>query len=414
VTSSRSLRYGAVLTALLLSPILGWNGIIAAVGIVFYQFKKGLIRPPSIGQFNIAQKVLVSSVVFYFFTCIFSDVIHNPASGIWNQLKSLIPLVVFSLYILSPDKIKIPPELLGGAARITIATIFLLTLLEHVYFNVLKSSPGYRAHLFSGNPLHISLWIPALTAICFADYTSASLKKLLSTITATAFSIVCLAHFLQARASLLALLAILPVGLYFTGRSIMTSTREVSNQGNKIFLWLSILAVVATFIFAISLAPDRVKQIIFSPIDYVSNPKADSSAETRIAYWKAGVQAIEERPWVGYGASNEGNVLKEFVSKSVEVHLHAHQQFISFGIAGGITAIVAGALFLLLPFFYALLQRSETHVVLMCAALSGTVIMISLTDSLISNKRHASLFMLFLAVIASISQAKQKSGRNSR
>jgi O-antigen ligase len=413
VTISQSLRHGVALTALLLSPILGWNGIIVAVGIVFYLLKKGLIRQPSIGQFNIAQKVLVCSVVLYFFTCIFSDIIHNPASGIWNQLKSLIPLVAFSLYILSPDKIKTSPELLGTAGRITVTIIFSLMLLEHINFNVLKSNPSYRSHLLSGNPLHISLWIPAITLICFADYTSASLKKVLSTLAITALSIVCLAHFLQARASLLALLAILPVGLYLTGGSIMASTREASNRGKRIIFLLSILAVVATFISAISFAPERVKQITFSPINYVSNAKADSSAETRIAYWKAGVQAIEKRPWVGYGASNEGDVLKDLVSKSVEIHLHAHQQFISFGIAGGVTAIVAGALFLLLPIFFSLLQRSEPPVLLMCAALSSTVIMISLTDSLISNKRHAALFMLFFAIIASISQTKQKSERNS-
>ena len=414
MTISHSLRHGAVLTALLLSPILGWNGIIVAIGIVLYQFRKGALTVPSMSELKLADKVVAFSFVGYFITCVFSDILHNPASGVWNQLKSLIPLALVALYLLSPNKIRITPQALAAAARSTIVIIFLLTFFEYLYFNILKANPGYRTQLLSGNPLHISLWIPFITTICFADCKDESPRKNLWTVIVSIFSIICITYFLQARASLLALLAVLPVGLYLMMRSMVAPRRGISIRQGKIQAWLMILTAVIASTAAISLAPERVRQLILNPIGYASNPESDLSAENRVAHWKAGIEAIGNRPWVGHGASNEGKILKELVSKyvdaklfsqSVQAHLHAHQQFISFGIAGGIAAILAACLFMLLPFAYSLLQRRDAVVVLLSTALSFTVILINLTDSLLSNKRHAAIFVMMFAIIISISSA---------
>jgi O-antigen ligase len=408
VIISRSLRHGAVLTTLLLSPILGWNGIIVAIGIVLYQFRKGAVTVPAWSGLKLADKVVVCSFIAYFLSCVFSDIVHNPASGVWNQMKSLMPLTLAALYICSPNKIRITTEALAGAARATIATIFLLTLPEYLYFNILKGDPSYRTQLLSGNPLHISLWIPVLTALCFADCKHASLKKNLGTVAVSIFAIVCVTFFLQARASLLALIVVVAVGLFLLVRSIQTSAPGHSDHARQLQAWLLIFTVSAACVSAISFAPERVRQLILNPIGYASNPKVDSSAETRVAHWKAGLQAIENRPWSGYGASNEAMVLKDLVSNTVPLHLHAHQQFLSFGIAGGVPAIVFGTLFLLLPIIYTAINRSESVVMLCSGALSATIITASLSDSLISNKRHAAIFMILLAIIASTRASTQK------
>jgi O-antigen ligase len=219
---------------------------------------------------------------------------------------------------------------------------------------------------------------------------------------------VCVTFFLQARASLLALMVVVAVGLFLLVRSIQTSAPGHSDHARQLQAWLLIFTVSAACVSAISFAPERVRQLILNPIGYASNPKVDSSAETRVAHWKAGLQAIENRPWSGYGASNEAMVLKDLVSNTVPLHLHAHQQFLSFGIAGGVPAIVFGTLFLLLPIIYTAINRSESVVMLCSGALSATIITASLSDSLISNKRHAAIFMILLAIIASTRASTQK------
>jgi NADH:ubiquinone oxidoreductase subunit K len=60
---------------------------------------------------------------------------------------------------------------------------------------------------------------------------------------------------------------------------------------------------------------------------------------------------------------------------------------------------------MLLPFAYSLLQRRDAVVVLLSTTLSFTVILINLTDSLLSNKRHAAIFVMMFAIIISISSA---------
>ncbi|MFY7914428.1 MAG: hypothetical protein ACOVPA_07135 [Rubrivivax sp.] len=179
-----------------------------AIGIVLYQFRKGAVTVPAWSGLKLADKVVVCSFIAYFLSCVFSDIVHNPASGVWNQMKSLMPLTLAALYICSPNKIRITTEALAGAARATIATIFLLTLPEYLYFNILKGDPYYRTQLLSGNPLHISLWVPVLTALCFADCKHASLKKNLGTVAVSICAIVGVTYFLQARASPRALMVV--------------------------------------------------------------------------------------------------------------------------------------------------------------------------------------------------------------
>jgi hypothetical protein len=407
MTNLHSLRHGAVLTTLLLSPILGWNGIIVAVGIVLRQFKKGVLTLPSWSEMTLADKVVAFSFFGYFVTCVFSDILHNPASGVWNQLKAFIPLSFVALYLFSPNKIRITPQALASAARVTVMIIFSLTFIEYLYFNIYRSDPGYRTQLLSGNPLHISLWIPFLTALCFADCNEATPRQNIWTVIVSFFSFICIAYFLQARAGLLTLLTVLPFGLYFAARSIINSSRLKLFKNSKTLLGTVIAAFVFVCISLASFAPERIKHILFEPKEFVSNQKSQSSADPRIAHWQTGIEAIKRQPWAGYGASKEYEVIHELAPKSVVLLQHAHQQFISFGIAGGIPAILFGTVFLFLPIFYTQLIRADSRVKILAIALSVTVVMINLTDTLITNKRHAAIFILMFVIIMSASQSNQ-------
>jgi len=397
----------SIITLLLLSPILGWSGILLALAIIWYHIHKGRIRLPFIRDLGIANSLLIVFFASYFLTCSFSDILHNPKSGVWNQFKSLLPILAIIIYTLSPDKIWISPESLAKSARIAIATIFILTGIEYTYFNLWLVNPEYRSQLLAGNPLHISLWVPMITIMCFADCKDAGIKDRSWTIATSILSIICLSYFLQARASLLVLMPMLLIALYFTLRFIDIRQLGLSKLSRNLLGPLATSGFIFICISVFLFSPERVKQVVLDPLNYFSNPRSDSSLAIRFAHWEAGIEAIKLRPWIGYGASKEDEIMREFVTEPVQIHRHAHQQFISFGIAGGITAILAGILFMILPFLYTLLNSVNRLIILLAAALSATTVIISLIDSLLSNRRHAAIFLLMFAIIISISGKDQ-------
>lgn len=394
----------AVITLLLLSPILGWNGILLALGILSYQAYKGNIRLWLVRDLGTANILLVVFLATYFVTCSLSDILHNPNSGTWNQFKSLLPIFAIILYALSPEKIWISSENLAKSARISIATIFSLTGIEYSYFNLWLNNTEYRSQLLSGNPLHISLWIPIITIMCFADCKDAGIRSRSWTIAASLLSIICLSYFLQARASLLVLMPMLLIALYFTARFIEIRRIGLSKLSRNLLGSFATLGFILICISVFLFSPERVKQVVIDPLNYFSNPRADSSLTIRFAHWEAGIEAIKRSPWIGYGASKEDEIMRDFMNQPVEIHRHAHQQFISFGIAGGIMAILAGSLFMILPILYVLLNRMNQLPIFLATALSTTIITIGLTDSLLSNRRHAAIFLLMFAIIISIAE----------
>jgi O-antigen ligase len=166
---------------------------------------------------------------------------------------------------------------------------------------------------------------------------------------------------MQARTSLLILLLLgTPVILIQVVHQI--NIQWVSGKfGRCISLGIAYLILILSINWLITHhATERLRLVFASGFNIEEISRKDISLETRIEYWKAGIQALKEQPIYGYGSGQENKILKKYVPMEFSHYRHAHQQFISFGIAGGFLAIIFGSLLIFSPVIYGLMIREHT------------------------------------------------------
>ena len=404
-----NLRFRIILLILLLSPILGWNGIIVALIVAFRHFLRTPIDA-SIAQSS--RSFWIISLIFlgYYATCILTDLFHPPHEGYWNQFKVLIPLLTALYYLAHRCKILIPYETLVSTARHVVFIIFILTGLEYLYFSEIKQIPWHRSELLAGNPLHVSHWLPTLTLFSLGFLSKSDKLETLISTAMLVLSAIALLYFMQARTSLLILLLLgIPVILLQVMRKI--NLQWVRGKFRSyIVLGIAYLALIFSIYWLMTHhAPDRLRLVFASGFSIKEIAHKDLSLQTRIEYWKAGIQALKEQPIYGYGSGQENEILKKYVPMEFSHYRHAHQQFISFGIAGGFLAMVFGSLLIVSPLIHGLMIREHTtRYIHLTVFLAIPIMLNAMTDSLLTNERHVAIFFLFFAIVFSVRQHSTK------
>ena len=403
-------RFKIILLVLMLSPILGWNGIIVALIVAFRH-----LRTVRISQSLIEDKssfwVILLIFLGYYITCVLTDLFHPNHLGYWNQFKVLIPLITTLFYVTHQDKIKVSYELFVSTARYAVLIIVFLTGTEYLYFTEIRNFTDHRSALLAGNPLHVSHWMPTLTLFALGSLRTKSKRDLLKSGLILGLSSIALLYFVQARSSFL---IVLILGTpFFLLQAASHNSIELTSRGYLGYVrWLFIFIIIVFTIhwLASNHAPERLRLIFTSDFDIEEMARKDISLQTRLEYWKAGFHAFKLNPFFGYGSGNENNILEKIVPPHVERHRHAHQQFISFGIAGGFLAIVFGFLLIIAPMIYGLMIKKISTIPLKLAAfLSAPVILNAMTDSLLTNERHIAVFFLFFTIIFSVKYVPRSS-----
>ena len=396
-------RFRIILLILLLSPILGWNGIIVALIVAFRHF---LRTPIDASIAKSSPSFWIISLVFlgYYATCVLNDLFHPPHEGYWNQFKVLIPLLTALYYLAHQRKILIPYETLVSTARHVVLIIFILTGLEYLYFSEIRQIPWHRSELLAGNPLHVSHWLPTLTLFSLGLMCKNDKLETLKSTAMLVLSAIALLYFMQARASLLILLLLgIPVILMQVFHQI--NIQWVSGKfARYIALGIAYLALIFSIYWLMTHhAPERLRLVFASGFNIEEMARKDHSLQTRIEYWKAGLQAIKKQPIYGHGSGHENEILKQYVPQEFSHHRHAHQQFISFGIAGGLLAMVFGLFFILSPVIISLMEKNRSvYDYFLAFSLTAPILLNAMTDSLLSNERHIAVFVLFLLVVLSV------------
>ena len=110
------------------------------------------------------------------------------------------------------------------------------------------------------------------------------------------------------------------------------------------------------------------------------------SASARLALWNGALQGFGGRPWFGYGQSQEKSVINTVAQTRQP---HAHNQYLSWLIWGGLPALISGLIFLAAP----LLHTRTPASVLLCLL---PLLMIFVTESLFywPKALHAFTFMI--------------------
>lgn len=118
------------------------------------------------------------------------------------------------------------------------------------------------------------------------------------------------------------------------------------------------------------------------------------SEGARFALWKAGLALFFEQPLLGFGHIFEGDK----VGPKADVMLpHAHQQYLSWALWGGVFSLVSGFIMLFAPIFLA--KRK-----LFVAFFVAPVILVFLTDSLMFRPDMLSTFFVLYAVLFVLAQ----------
>jgi O-antigen ligase len=396
-------RFKIILLVLMLSPILGWNGIIVALIVAFRH-----LRTVRISQSLIEDKssfwVLLLIFLGYYITCVLTDLFHPNHLGYWNQFKVLIPLITTLFYVTHQDKIKVSNELFVSTARYAVLIIFFLTGTEYFYFAEIRNFTDHRSALLAGNPLHVSHWLPTLTLFSLGFMGKKDRIETLKSAAMLVLSAIALLYFLQARTSFLILMLLgIPVVLLQVIHQINQQWVH-RRHGRYIIPTITCLALISSIYWLMSHhSPERLRLIFTSGLDIHEIASKDASLKTRFEYWKAGTHALKDSPIYGYGLGNENTVLQKYLPPHVERHRHAHQQIISFGIAGGFLAMIFGLLFIMSPIIYNSSRRKFTinhlHLSIFLAA---PVMLNALTDSLLNNERHVAIFLLFFSIMFSV------------
>lgn len=396
-------RFRIILLILLLSPILGWNGIIVALIVAFRHF---LRTPLDASIAKRSRSFWMISLIFlgYYATCVLTDLFHPPHEGYWNQFKVLIPLLTALYYLAHQRKILIPYDNLVSTARHVVLIIFILTGLEYLYFSEIKQIPWHRSALLAGNPLHVSHWLPTLTLFSLGLWGQKDRIEILKSFTILVLSAIALLYFIQGRTSFIILLLLgIPI-ILLQGIKQINLPWVDGKYGRYLVPSIACLALVFSIHWLMSqYAPERLRLVFASGFNVTEIARKDLSLQTRLEYWKAGLQAIKEKPIYGYGSGHENEILKKYVPQEFSHHRHAHQQFISFGIAGGLLAMVFGLFFILSPVIISLMENNRSaYGYLLAFSLTAPILLNAMTDSLLSNERHVAVFVLFLLVVLSV------------
>jgi len=332
----------------------------------------------------------------------------------WQRLSGfdellLVPLIVFaSRDILYKYREILFRVLVWSCSLAGVITLYFFVFPDRVpigdgYFYLLKELSEPRDYALFGaySPFLDRLYFGYLTAAVLLGFAlKAFFGEKLKNYGWALLILLPLFYALGARGAQLALmLALWILFTFWTYQFFSGSDRRLSRIRSLIF-WIGNVVLWASIFLLLLFTSDRFSQLKWELEEYRSHPEqfeqmAHHSAVLRWVSWEHNVKLIAQKPVLGVGVGDYHRAMEEsYLRENTDLPVHTNQQFLYFGVVGGVPALVLFVIF----FFYSayLLVRHSDKKPLRMAAMSwwSFMLVVMMLDSPLNYAMPAFLFLL--------------------
>jgi hypothetical protein len=385
-----------LLATILLSPALGYVGvaiIAGAAALAMPWWRRSLTRIVQEPSWRVAAIISIA----FLLVMVVEDFFQPGGRPWWYSLRLALPLLVPFLLVHRIETMRVEPLQLARRCSTAMGLIAAAAIIEWVIRRHLLDLHGL-ALMGVGEPLFISAMLVPIVLLSWIEFERRRPWERWLLLGETALAIIAIAAPLDARASLLIILAVMPLAyIAFSGRGL-GDVRQWIRVGGLSVLMIGALAV-AVFVVRPEAATSLRALVVAAE---TGDLHADSNMHTRMEMWDAGWRAAKASPWVGYGFENEQAAVSPFLPESGRLLPTSHQQYLSFALGGGLIGLVLGVAFLLMPLIGALAGRLPSLGVKACLALTIPFLLNGVTDTLFDDMRiifyYVAMTMLLLSI----------------
>jgi hypothetical protein len=385
-----------LLATILLSPAMGYVGVAIIAGaatLAMPWWGRSLSRIVSVGSWQVA--AIISAA--FLLLIILEDWFQPGDRPSWYSIRMALPLLVPFLLVHRIEMMRVQPLQLARRCSTAMGLIAVAAIIEWVIRRHMLGLHGLSL-MGVGHPLLISAMLVPIVLLSWIEFERRHPWERWLLIGETALAIVAIVAPLDARASLLIVLALMPLAyIAFSGRGL-GDVRQWLRVGGLSALLIGALAV-AVFVIRPEAATSLRALVVAAE---TGDLRADSNMHTRMEMWEAGWHAVGDAPWVGYGFENEPSAVAPWLPATEQTLPTVHQQYLSFALGGGVIGVVVGVSFLLLPIIAAGVARLPSLGVKACLALTIPFVLNGVTDTLFDDMRILFYYVTMTILLLSI------------
>lgn len=348
---------------------IGMVGLLALSFLRFFLFNKKKV----VDRIQDLDRGLVLVFLFFILWLGLSVFWSEDMSESIKRLRRFSPLLVlFIIIVVNADLVQSNLQRIIQAAVISCSAAALPTFWFFIFPDQIPLGDGYtfifkeltepRNYLKFGaySPFLDRLYFGYLTAFCLLALLFLWLKEnKLSAIHWFFLLLIPLLVMLGARGAQLAFSVAVMIGYFyfFIGKNTADLTRGKVNFRKYLIVGSSLLAVCILVVLVIR--SPRYAQIQWEWSEYQQNPTDHESMSQhtvilRLMSWRHNVKLIKESPLYGFGLGGYVSAMENSYEESgIDLPVHTNQQFLFFGVVGGLPAFFLFTLFFLLSGWYA-------------------------------------------------------------
>ena len=178
----------------------------------------------------------------------------------------------------------------------------------------------------------------------------------------------------------------------------------LQNDKSKLFLVL-VLAVFLGFVGTSKQVKNRVNLAVTEIQQWYSGENLNDSVGLRLQMWKAGLQAVEQSPWIGYGYRNANKATSEYTPENkitIKNKTHLHNEYLTNLVSAGIIGLLALLTLLFTPlviFYKQLKNKGNHHYALMGFLLCIGYITFGFTHIAFGEEHINAFYVLFMGFL---------------
>ncbi len=323
-----------------------------------------------------------------------------------EQIIRLLPFLAVFFVVprlaRSPSSTLLPYFCNGAAVGLLIFSSWAI----YEYFFITAPGPfGYRISAISGNPVPAAYAAVAFSLVSAVglDRIPKNVKRLRITATVLGFSTATFTGSLSVLVSIPVLLLLVLLRYQSSIRSWLS--REKIRRRR-----VAVLVVIACIGAGVSLASSPFTKRLthyISAFSEQSKSGESKSLNIRISLWSAGIDAVSERPFTGYGVQNRYNAilpyLPEVSNGGKYVFTHPHNGFLAAALAGGLPGMAAVIFLLISPLAVVLAANRNPYrkdLLLLSAGIATIYICGGMVGIMFFHDSNDAIFLWIAAVIA--------------
>ncbi len=346
-------------------------------------------------------QLAAGGIAFAFFFVMAAGTLFNLPDGgnlgSWLMIAAFLgPLLLASRLNLSPQRTLLP--LMASAATLALPGAFVLALWELLFFR----AGIQRVVLISGNSSVAATMIAAAIALALSgiDRLQRRQRQLRLFSILSGVGTILLTGSLAVIAAAVAIFAI--AAHRYWGHRGSIAAFFAASMATRRRAAAAIAVAIAIVVMSVPMA-DRISRYASAP---PQNGVEEADFGKRLAMWRASLDAISERPLVGYGAARRSSAIEPFLAekdKKLAKFTHVHNGLLTAGVAAGLPGMLSCLLLLVSPLLITWRYArgpDRADLVMLGGALTALYAIGGSTGIMFFHDAMDALFLTLLAILA--------------